>query len=51
MADGACGANPLLMQFQADMVQCPVVVSTSTDVSALGAAYLAGLGVGVWRSA
>jgi glycerol kinase len=38
------------MQFQADLVQCPVRASTSTDVSALGAAYLAGLGVGVWNS-
>jgi glycerol kinase len=49
-ADGGASANPLLMQFQADLVQCPVRVSTSTDVSALGAAYLAGLGVGVWKS-
>lgn len=49
-ADGGASANPLLMQFQADLVQCPVRVSTSTDVSALGAAYLAGLGVGVWNS-
>lgn len=49
-ADGGASANLLLMQFQADLVQCPVLVSTSTDVSALGAAYLAGLGVGVWNS-
>jgi glycerol kinase len=49
-ADGGASANPLLMQFQADLVQCPVRVSTSPDVSALGAAYLAGLGVGVWNS-
>lgn len=49
-ADGGASANSLLMQFQADLVQCPVRVSTSTDVSALGAAYLAGLGVGVWKS-
>ena len=49
-ADGGASANALLMQFQADLVQCPVLVSTSTDVSALGAAYLAGLGVGVWGS-
>ncbi len=49
-ADGGASANALLMQFQADLVQCPVLASTSTDVSALGAAYLAGLGVGVWRS-
>lgn len=49
-ADGGASANALLMQFQADLVQCPVLASTSTDVSALGAAYLAGLGVGVWSS-
>jgi glycerol kinase len=49
-ADGGASANPLLMQFQADLVACPVRVSTSPDVSALGAAYLAGLGVGVWNS-
>ena len=49
-ADGGASANPLLMQFQADLVQCAVLASTSTDVSALGAAYLAGLGTGVWRS-
>jgi glycerol kinase len=49
-ADGGASANSLLMQFQADLVQCPVLASTSTDVSALGAAYLAGLGVGVWNS-
>lgn len=49
-ADGGASANPLLMQFQSDLVECPVRVSTSTDVSALGAAYLAGLGVGVWNS-
>jgi glycerol kinase len=49
-ADGGASANPLLMQFQSDLVECPVRVSSSTDVSALGAAYLAGLGVGVWNS-
>jgi glycerol kinase len=49
-ADGGASANPLLMQFQADLVQCPVRVSASPDISALGAAYLAGFGVGVWKS-
>lgn len=49
-ADGGASINSLLMQFQADLVGCPVRVSTSTDVSALGAAYLAGLGIGIWRS-
>lgn len=49
-ADGGASANATLMQFQADLIQCPVYCSTSPDVSALGAAYLAGLGVGMWRS-
>jgi glycerol kinase len=49
-ADGGASANATLMQFQADLIQCPVYCSTSTDVSALGAAYLAGLGVGMWPS-
>ena len=49
-ADGGASANPLLMQFQADLLECPVLASTSTDVSALGAAYLAGLSTGVWTS-
>jgi glycerol kinase len=37
------------MQFQADMLQIPVIRSASSDLSALGAAWLAGLAVGVWR--
>ena len=36
------------MQFQADMLGCPVMRSTSPDVSPLGAAFLAGLAVGIW---
>jgi glycerol kinase len=38
------------MQFQADILGCPVVRSRSTDLSACGAAWLAGLAVGTWRS-
>jgi len=38
------------MQFQADVIGRPVVRNNATDISALGAAYLAGLGAGVWRS-
>lgn len=49
-ADGGASTNSLLMQFQADLVQCPVLCSASPEVSALGAAFLAGLGVGVWNS-
>jgi glycerol kinase len=36
------------MQFQADVLGCPVLRNTSPDVSALGAAFLAGLAAGVW---
>lgn len=50
MADGGASANDLLMQFQADILDCPMLRSTSGDVSALGATYLAGLTVGLWRS-
>ncbi len=48
LADGGASQNDLLMQFQADLLGCPVLRSTSSDVSALGAAYLAGLAVGLW---
>jgi glycerol kinase len=48
LADGGASRNDQLMQFQADMVGVPVLRSTSADVSALGAAYLAGLAVGIW---
>jgi glycerol kinase len=50
MADGGASRNDLLMQFQADILDCPILRSTSSDVSARGAAYLAGLAVGVWAS-
>ena len=54
-ADGGATGNDLLMQFQADILGAPVVRSAigpagAVDVSALGAAYLAGLCVGVWGS-
>ena len=38
------------MQFQADILGCPVLRSGSTDLSAQGAAWLAGLAVGIWPS-
>ncbi len=50
LADGGASSNNLLMQFQADILGRPVLRSTSGDVSALGAAYLAGLAVGIWAS-
>ena len=48
--DGGATANDLLMQFQADLLGVPVVRPQVTETTALGAAYLAGLGVGFWSS-
>ncbi len=48
--DGGASANNLLMQFQADLLQVPVVRPKITETTALGAAYLAGLAIGFWRS-
>jgi glycerol kinase len=48
--DGGATANALLMQFQADLLGVPVVRPLVTETTALGAAYLAGLGVGFWDS-
>jgi glycerol kinase len=39
----------MLMQFQADILQVPVVRPTVIETTALGAAYLAGLAVGFWK--
>jgi glycerol kinase len=49
-ADGGAARNDLLMQIQADVIGRPVVRSAITETTALGAAYLAGLGAGVWKS-
>ena len=46
--DGGASANDLLMQFQADVLGVPVLRPRVTETTALGAAYLAGLGCGVW---
>ena len=48
--DGGAAANDLLMQFQADVLGVPVVRPQVLETTALGAAYLAGLAVGYWRS-
>lgn len=48
--DGGATKNDSLLQFQADILQIPVVRSTITETTALGAAYLAGLAVGFWKS-
>jgi glycerol kinase len=42
--------NDTLMQSQADIIGRPVLWSSATTASALGATYLAGLAVGMWRS-
>ncbi|MBU6436407.1 MAG: glycerol kinase GlpK [Betaproteobacteria bacterium] len=47
--DGGAAANDLLMQFQADLLGVPVVRPHVLETTALGAAYLAGLAVGVWK--
>jgi glycerol kinase len=48
--DGGACANNLLMQFQADILQVPVVRPKVIETTALGAAYLAGLAVGFWKN-
>jgi glycerol kinase len=47
--DGGASANDSLMQFQADILDVPVVRPAMTETTALGAAFLAGLGVGLWK--
>jgi glycerol kinase len=49
--DGGASANDTLMQFQADIMNIPVVRPEVTETTALGAAYLAGIGVGFWKDA
>jgi glycerol kinase len=46
--DGGATANGWLMQFQADVLGVPVVLPEIAETTALGAAYLAGVGVGLW---
>lgn len=48
--DGGASANDLLMQLQADLLGVPVVRPKVSETTALGAAYLAGLAVGFWKS-
>ena len=48
--DGGATANDLLMQIQADVLGVPVVRPQVLETTALGAAYLAGLAVGYWKS-
>jgi glycerol kinase len=46
--DGGMVANELLMQFQSDILNVPVIRPAVTETTALGAAYAAGLAVGYW---
>lgn len=48
--DGGASANNFLMQFQADMLDVPVNRPVCVESTAIGAAYLAGLAVGYWKS-
>ena len=48
--DGGASRNNLLMQFQADILGTEVIRPKITETTGLGAAYMAGLGVGIWSS-
>lgn len=48
--DGGASANNFLMQFQADIIDAPVNRPVCVETTAMGAAYLAGLAVGYWKS-
>jgi glycerol kinase len=48
--DGGASVNDFLMQFQADLLQVPVVRPRTVETTALGAACLAGLATGFWKS-
>ena len=48
--DGGASANDFLMQFQADVLRCPIDRPVMVETTALGAAFLAGLHAGVWSN-
>jgi glycerol kinase len=48
--DGGAAVNQFLMQFQADILGKPIVRPVDVETTALGAAYLAGLATGFWKS-
>jgi len=48
--DGGASANNLMLQIQADQLDVRIERPVNIDSTALGAAYLAGLGVGIWKS-
>lgn len=47
--DGGPTRNELLMQFQSDIANVPVVLTSIEELSAIGAAYMAGLSIGIWK--
>jgi glycerol kinase len=48
--DGGATSNQFLMQYQADMLDIEVIASGISELSSMGSVYLAGLGVGIWKS-
>ena len=48
-ADGGASVNSFLMQFQADILRCPIDRPAMVETTAFGAAFLAGLHVGLWQ--
>ena len=48
--DGGACVNNLLMQFQTDLIRVPLIRPQTIETTALGAAYLAGLSVGFWKT-
>jgi glycerol kinase len=48
--DGGASANNLLMQMQADVLGAPVIRGKNLETTGIGAAFLAGLGTGVWKN-
>jgi glycerol kinase len=47
--DGGASRNDLLLQIQADVLGVPVMRPKNTEATAMGAAFLAGLGCGIWK--
>jgi glycerol kinase len=47
--DGGASANNLLIQLQADFLGCRIIRPKMVQTTALGAAFLAGLGAGIWK--
>ena len=48
--DGGATRNASLMQFQSNILACPVLRSLNEELSAIGAAWLSGLALGWWKS-